>query len=59
NSQYILEEGLYLSNALIAYNFAPESFLYLVYDDSRQGFLGWDSVQDRKIKMKVSYFVQI
>ncbi len=59
NSQYIFEEGLYLTNALIAYNFAPESFLYLVYDDSRAEFLGWDSVQDRKIKMKVSYFVQI
>ncbi|TKJ40337.1 hypothetical protein CEE37_08400 [candidate division LCP-89 bacterium B3_LCP] len=59
NTQYVHEDEAYLTNMLIGYNFAPESYLYLVYDDNRNELLGWDSVQDRKIKLKVSYFVQI
>ena len=59
NLQYVHEDNEYYTNALIGYQFAPESYFYLVYDDSRSKLLGWDSVRDRKIKMKVSYFVQI
>ncbi|MCX6639627.1 MAG: DUF5916 domain-containing protein [bacterium] len=58
-TQYVKDEKVYLSNALFGYNFAPESYLYLVYDDSRSELLGWKSIQDRIIKMKISYFVQI
>jgi len=60
NTQYVHRDKVYLTNALIGYNFAPESWAYLVYDDSRHDQpLGWNSVQDRIIKMKVTYFVQI
>lgn len=59
NMQYIYGDEIYLTNALLGYNFAPESYFYLVYDDTRGQLLGWNSVQDRKIKMKLSYFVQI
>jgi len=57
--QYVHEDGSYYTNALFGYEFAPESFFYVVYDDDRSQLLGWDSVNDRKIKMKLSYFVQI
>jgi hypothetical protein len=59
NIQYIHEDEVFFTNALLGYNFAPESYLYLVYDDSRDELLGWQSVRDRKIKMKASYFFQI
>ncbi len=59
NVQYVSEDESFYNNALIGYQFAPESFLYLVYDDDRSKLLGWDTVGDRKIKMKVSYFMQI
>jgi hypothetical protein len=57
--QYVHEDESYYTNALIGYEFAPESFMYLVYDDDRSELLGWETVQDRKIKMKISYFLQI
>lgn len=57
--QYLHDEEAYLTNALLGCNFAPESWFYLVYDDARGELLGWQSVQDRTIKMKVSYFVGI
>jgi hypothetical protein len=56
NLQYVHEEEDYLTNALLGYEFAPESYLYLVYDDDRSSLLGWNSVQDRKIKIKLVYF---
>lgn len=59
NTQYVYGDELYLTNALLGYNFAPQSWFYLVYDDTRGQLLGWESVHDRKIKMKISYFVQI
>ncbi len=59
NVQYIYEEEEYLTNALIGYEFAPESYLYVVYDDDRSRLLGWDAVQDRKIKVKLVCFLQI
>jgi hypothetical protein len=59
NVQYVHEDASYYTNALLGYNFAPESYFYLVYDDDRSELLGWNTVNDRKIKMKVVYFVQI
>ncbi|MBU0518535.1 carbohydrate binding family 9 domain-containing protein [bacterium] len=59
NVQYVHEDGSYYTNALFGYEFAPESFFYLVYDDDRSQLLGWETVNDRKIKMKLSYFMQI
>jgi len=59
NVQYVYGDEIYFTNALLGYNFAPESYFYLAYDDERGQFLGWDSVQNRTIKAKVSYFVQI
>ncbi len=59
NAQYVYGDEIFLTNALLGYNFAPQSFFYLVYDDQRDELLGWDSIQNRIIKMKVSYFFQI
>ena len=59
NVQYVHEDNTYYTNALLGYKFAPESHFYLVYDDDRSELLGWETVQDRKIKAKIVYFLQI
>ncbi len=49
NLQYVHEDNEYYTNALIGYQFAPESYFYLVYDDSRSELLGavsfWAGIQ--------------
>ncbi|RJP81205.1 MAG: hypothetical protein C4524_02265 [Candidatus Zixiibacteriota bacterium] len=59
NLQYIHGDEIYLTNALLGYNFAPRSWFYLVYDDQKQDLLGWDSITHRKIKVKLSYFLHV
>jgi hypothetical protein len=61
NVQYVHGDRAYLTNALLGYNFAPESWFYLVYDETKEDILGWgpQDIQDRRIKMKVSYFVKV
>jgi hypothetical protein len=58
NMQYVYEDKVYLTNALLGYNFAPQSWFYLVYDDTKDQLLNWQGLENRTIKMKLSYFVK-
>ncbi len=56
--QYVLEDEALLTNLLLAWNWSPGSWLYLVYDESRETDLRTDWITgDRTIRMKWSYFI--
>ncbi len=56
--QYVLEDEALLTNLLLAWNWSPGSWLYLVYDESRETDLRTDWITgDRTIRMKWTYFI--
>jgi hypothetical protein len=55
--QWVEEDDELLTNLLLAWNWHPGSWFYLVYDDNRSTIpLGWNNPGDRTIRAKFTYF---
>ena len=58
--QYVEDEKVLLSNFLLAYNWHPGSWFYIVYDETRDTQLfAYNNPGDRTLRLKFTYFMTV